>query len=402
MAMLLLQSCGGSSSSSDASDEFDTLGLIANEVDSAVIPSYENFSEVIDQLSSESGSLNAYCDALGTDQESVTLETAQTHWSQAMAIWQNAEMWLLGPITDNSLSIRNRIYSYGEENFISCFADQGVVSLNANPNISIAGRAANHVGLSALEYLLFNQELNHSCTDDLSALSQWNDLPELDRKQQRCAFASAVAEDIKANIDGLENTWDASGENYRLDFVNPANTGESLQALSDSLFYLDTVVKDLKVARPIGLVNGVCEGESDSSAVDFNAVESPYSETSYENIESNLIAFRTLYTGGDGLGFDDIVISSGQPDFHQQFMAKIQAALDLLATFEQSFAADVEAINPEDGHCTQSLNADSPIDGLANPYNLHIALRAITDDLKTSFLVITALDIPDRAQSDND
>ena len=392
-----LVACNGGDSGSNQ-QEFDTFGLLSNVVDEMVIPSYDRFSERVDELTGEEGSLQQYCDAIGTSSEQSQLEQAQNDWTDAMAEWQQSELWLIGAASENSFNLRNRINAFGEANFVPCFVDQAVIERNNDASFSVGSRSANHVGLPALEYLLFNENLNHQCDSTLSISLDWNGLPDEERKQQRCELAKAVAEDVDTTITLIRERWSPEVGNDRLDFLNPQNTAASLQALSDGLFYLDTRVQDTKIGVPAGIANSECQ----SDEIDFSRVESPYSENSYENIENNLKGFLQLYLGGDGLGFDDIIIEAGQQAFHEELQQKIQAAIDYVESTENTLAADLDAIDPANTRCTDSLNASGVIEGIPSPYNLYTLLRQINNDLSTRFLVITALDIPDRAQSDND
>ena len=63
-------------------------------------------------------------------------------------------------------------------------------------------------------------------------------------------------------------------------------------------------MKDLKLGVPLG-INASC-----SAVACPEIVESIYSANSFANIRDNLVAFRNLFTGAEGSGFDDYIRTS--------------------------------------------------------------------------------------------
>lgn len=384
-------------SSVDTAREFDFTGMMANYADNLILPRYRDFAGQAMQLASGDGPLADYCAAIDTDLETDTLGSAREAWREAMASWQQAELLRVGPLAANGAALRNRIYSFGSAApFSSCAVDQGVV-LAQNATFDLSGRSVNSRGLAAIEYLLFNEELTHTCPAQISQTQDWNQRTESERKQWRCDYALQVADDIHTAAEELLWAWNPEGEDYRYHWVNPANQEENLKALSDAIFYVELETKDLKLGVPTGIHSGC------SAAACPEAVESRYSETSLSHIRNNLLTFKQVFNGGNGLGFDDIIVSEGFPEIAQTFNTLVDDALAQIDTMDQSLYAETQALLASgDTLACQNSAANPESMQTVQACSLHGLLKRITDRLRTDFVTIVDLDLPERGQSDND
>lgn len=388
---------GGSNDSAGKAieSEVDLTRMMANYADNLIIPSYENFYN--ETLESNSAVVSDYCASIGTATESASRVSAQTYWRNLMALWQQTELFILGPAAANGNARRNAVYSYASTSpTSSCAIDQSVV-LAQEDTFDIKNRSFNSRGIDALEYLLFNDNLAHTCPVQITQTQGWDALPELDRKQQRCQYAERVLIDIRDNALSLVNAWSAEGGDFRTQFVNPANLSTNLDALSDALFYIELETKDIKLGLPTGIhadcTQVACPG----------SVESRYSEHSLINIRENLEGFRLSLMGGEGLGFDDIINARGFPQVVDTFNSDIDAAITLIGEMDESLLEQSENL------LAGGNNADC-INSAANPdsvrtvpmCSLHGYVKRITDALRIDFITIVDLDLPDRGQSDAD
>lgn len=400
-ALLPLSACvdnKGGSSAAVTPDNFDFVGMLANYTDTIIIPNYEDFADLSAALASSGGALDQYCSAIGTAEEGTARNIAQNAWRDSMAQWQLTEMHQLGPVLDNDSALRNRIHSYSRSNLIStCGIDQSVVIADGDPNFSVSSRASNQRGLGAIEYLLFNDDLSHTCPSQVTQTSNWNQRPESERKQLRCNYARLLAADIDNAAGTLVSAWLTAEGNYRSTFVNPANLDDSLKALSDALFYLDTETKDSKLGIPTG-INSSC-----SQRTCPTVIESRFSHTSLSHIRQNLQSFISLLTGGVGLGFDDIIQQAGVAEVSEKLQADSQLAIAEIDAMTTSLSDQVASISDQ-------ASEDACIAASGNPEgartvavcNLYGYIRRITDTLKVGFVAAVDIDLPDRAQSDND
>ena len=266
-----------------------------------IIPNYESLATTATAFAAGTGSLATYCGAIGSAEEASALAAAQTEWMSVMAKVQLTEPHAVGPAGANDDTLRNRVLSYANVNLNTCSLDQSVTQ-QSNPDFNLSTRSSNQRGLGAIEYLLYNTALTHSCAPQISATSGWNDLSTTARKTQRCTYAQSLATDVADAATTIANEWSATGGNYRATFVAEDSAGTSLQALTDVVIvHMDKEAKDRKIGIPTG-VKAEC---SSYSCADL--IESPYSETSLTNIRNNLIGFREVFNGGDGVGFDDLI-----------------------------------------------------------------------------------------------
>jgi len=398
---LLLTSCVKNISDNVSTDinskEFDFVGMMANYADGVIIPSYERLDTSIKLLGQPGGSIDNYCSSIGSADEFINLELARTSWLTSMSNWQEIETYLIGPIMDNGGSIRNSIYSFFSGSPLStCAIDQAVV-LAEDPTFDLNSRSFNQRGLDALEYLLFNDNLDHTCPAQINETQTWNARSETERRQLRCDYALDLGDDVGQAVDGLMSSWQPGGENFRSDFVNPSNLSTYFQELADALFYIELKSKDAKLGIPTGI-------KSDCSQITCpESVESPYSDTSLENIRANLVGFREFLTGGSGLGFDDIIIQEGFSSVVDNFHQNIEIAIDLIDSMDSSLVEQLDQLvaSGDDSSCLNSAaNPDSVQEIPA--CSLHGFLKRITDSLRTEFIVIVNVDLPDTAAGDND
>ena len=400
LAIVAVSACVDDSTDGTSGDDdelsFDFTAMFANMADNIILPNYEAVMTAATTFAGDSGSIATYCNALGGPDEAVARTTAQTAWRQIMDDWQRAEQHLLGPVLDNNSALRNRVLSYNTGALSTCGIDQAVVQAQA-AGFTVTTKSFNQRGLGAVEYLLFNNDLSHTCPSQITETTDWNARPVLERQQWRCEYALLLAADIESATTALYNAWLPSAGNYRSSFVNPEETKDGLDALTDAIFYLDTDVKDTKLGLPTGIA---------SACSDFSCptrVESPYSEHSLNNIQTNLESFLTLFNGGDGLGFDDLIVAAGFADVSTEFVEQTEAAIAFINTINDSLIAQANAIDStaEEDECSNA--AANP--GTASSFmacDLYGLVKRITDDLKTDFVTIVNVDLPDRAQSDND
>ena len=374
------------------SEGFNTVSMITQIADEVFVANYRVLSERAASFAASDGSLTTYCNAIGTDQEAATFDSAQEQWKLTMAAVQATEMHVLGPAADNEDSLRSRVHSYGAGRLSTCGIDQSVV-LAEESGFDVTSRSINQRGMGAIGYLLFNPELNHTCASQVPETQSWDERPESERRIKRCDLATKVAIDVADAAAIIDVDW----RTYRASFVNQDNAGDSLQLITDGLFALDKLVKDLKLTVPTGF------SQECSARTCPSLVESPYSQNSYQNVRDNLLSFRKIFSGDGGLGFDDYLSNEGFPEVSTRFFENIDAAIAVVDAADASISAEVASIQTaaDETACTNAFAApDQP--SQLNACRLAGSTKRITDDLKIDFVTIVGVMIPDSAQSDND
>jgi len=404
-SVFVLAACGEDSTVSsgdgfnkeqDTNTGFDQGQLIASIVDKVITPTFQEFSTL---AASQQQAINDYCQqevAFANNNGSEQLvddakAIAQDSWRLAMNTWQQAEMMQLAPLTIGDSALRNSIYSWPIQN--SCGVDLDVTyfkagSVNGQP-YDISKRTASRKSLLALEYLLFNDNLDHSCTGSTKPDS-WNNQTEQYRKVARCEYAGEVAKDIDVNSQALLTAWlgnNADVMGYANELKAAGSEGSefatehhAVNKLSDALFYMDIFTKSAKLAEPTGIELNKCGSQPCP-----DVVESRYSHHSLENIINNIQAFKLFIQGGgdDGIGFRDYLIDVGDKATADSLDANIEQVLISTEAY-QSTLAETLVTNPE------------------QVVQTHTEVKNITDKLKSDFITSLALELPKTAAGDND
>ncbi len=411
--VVALQGCGESTSSSAGSgfgqtednssggntggennngNDYDSAQLLANLTDNIIVPTYQSFKTA---AQAQHDSVAAYCAALNVDGQDVAALRldAQQSWKGVAQLWQQAEVMQLGPLADNHNALRNNIYSWPVVS--SCGADQDVVyyeqgHINGN-SYQINQRTDTRRGIDVLEYLLFNNNLDHSCSSNSGPLGDWNIRTDAERIKARCQYAEVVSQDLLANADILLERWQGNdGFAAKLKAAGQAGSEfdsqlKGVNAITDAMFYIDSVTKDGKLAKPMGLFDNSC-----ANSACPEDVEAQLSAHSVENIIANLLALSKLYYGSsdglessDGVGFDDFLKAVGDEQTAERIAAGLNAARLMAAELDKPLA---------------TLLVEEPAKVVA----LHQQLKTVTDEMKGNFINSLALELPQTSAGDND
>ena len=400
-------SSGGSSEgSNNASDSgyaecmesvsgaYDTRCMLTALADEVIIPSYAKLATEAREFSAEGGVLAKYCSAISSADEAQAFNTAETGWKDLVRAVQRAEMHAIGPATENGKALQYRLNSYMAGPISTC----GIDSIAAADNVDVAGRSLNARGIRAMDYLLFNSDLTHTCAPQVSATSGWNDLSESDRKIARCDAAVAIAGDISDAAEKIHTAWSTSGGNYRATYLEPSNTFQSLQATTDSLFYFEKGTKDAKLGKPLGIITACTNITCPES------VEAPYSGMSLQNVITNIEIFTEMFSSNAETGFDAHLENEGWPEVSQAFKSNLAKAKELAESIDSSVASQVAAIQTgsDETECTNAFSNPDTVSESLPMCTLYGLVKRVVDSLKIDFVTIVNVDIPGGSQSDND
>ena len=385
--------------SSDESDQSSSpkLKVLLNVGENIVLPAYQALRDEAISFSVEGGALGMYCADLGTQAEPERLTKVFSGLRSLSERIQVVEVLQVGPLASETNGLHNRIHPYKDFSLATCSLDQAVVA-HAEGDYDIEIRASNQKGFPAVEYLLANPSLAHSCPALVPVTQAWNSLAETDRKKQRCALAQTIANDIAEASTAAFDAWSSEEGGYLDAFTAEESVGENFQALSDALFYIEKITKSRKLTVPLGL-------DSDcSDATCASLVESPYLGNSLQNIAINLEAFLLVLEGGEGFGFDDIIDEAGFPDVSQRFRDQVREATENAQGNALSLAEQVELLEANSGGsaCVNAFANPGSRDEDYPACTLAGLVKRITDDLKIDFVTIVEVSIPGNVQSDND
>ncbi len=364
-------------------DSFDRRAMLAHLSTELLLPVQADFAARSAELPTV---LLAHCDALDAGGGAATLPALQTKLAATLDAWQRADALLVGPAAMDGKALRSLIY--GWPLLSACDLDRDVASRWADPaSYDLTRKLVNARSLSAVEYLLYPQTSAHSC---VATPPGWDALGA-DLPRARCRLALALATDVAAQGAELHTAWRADGGNYVGQLSNAGTSSSSLTSahgavnlVSDAMFYVDRMVKDMKLAEPAGIAVNACDAVQMPC---LREVELRFADRSTFAIRANLGALRELFTGTiggvEGQGFDDFLITLGHPEIAQRMITSLDAAIAQAAALPDSF---LTALDQE----------------YSKVVSTHAAVRGFTDDLKSQFLTVLALEIPDDAAADND
>jgi predicted lipoprotein len=392
-AGLVLAACGGGGGGPDARVDgdapgasFDRRALLSHLANQFLIPTYERFATQADGLAV---AVDAYCAALASPPVGdpvATRTAAQAAWRGAIDVWQLADAVLVDPGAMEVASVANRIYSWPLVS--TCAVDRDTAArFQAPASYDINARFDNARSLAAVEYLLFvGTGADHTCP---TAPDGWSTVV-FSLPRARCELAAVIADDVATQARQLVSMWKPEGGNYVARLTEAGTAGSPLSAqeavnlVSDSLFYVDKMTKDMKLGEPAGILLNSCPTAGQPCLAE---VEHLYAVYGKEALIANLKALRVAFTGTidgvDGPAFDDFLNEVGATELSSRMVGKLDAAITA-----------VEAI--PGGLNDAIVSAPEPVRAA------HTAVKSFTDDMKSQFLTVLGLDIPDDVAGDND
>lgn len=380
---------GGSGAEGGAPAEtvpFTKDGLLRSIAECSV-KQYEQFLALAENLADES--------ALARDVPSADADAAvRNAFLDAMASFQLVEVLRFGPFARASeepnigLDLRDQIYAWRLGG--RCNVDTELLAASyATPGFAESS-LINVRGLGAVEYLSFHPNPDNGCPSyfPMNANGEWAALGSDEVWRRRREYTAVISEGVAVWARELVDAWDPAGQNFFAALVDAgagsvayASQQAALNAASNALFYVEKEVKDFKLGIPLAL-SPECP-----TAHCPEALESQFAGISTQNIARNLDGFDRLFRGcGEGvqaLGFDDWLVTVGAGDLNTRMIA---------ALAEAERAVD---------------ELDPPLEQALVPHTdrvmaVYVALKALTDLLKTEFVSVLDLELPKSTEGDND
>lgn len=317
-------------------------------------------------------------------------------WTSAMDAFEEVELMQWGPLGGTSLpggqGLRDTFYAWPLLG--RCQIDRAIVNKSYEAPDFTKTSLVTTRGLGALEYLLFFEGAENACgsSEDINTSGAWAALSKDEIAARKLAYIKVLTADVGARSAALVDLWDPTKGNYLGTFSSAGKgsavypTVESaLNSVVDALYYVDSVTKDRKVAIPIGLVDPAACSEPPCGEL----LESRYAVRAKQHVRTNLLALRKLLIGcaadGSGLAFDDLLDAAGASALADDLDADLKAAIATVdafpyPTFEEAMTkGDLEAIK-----------------------KVQLAIKAVTDTLKTEFISVLKLELPKRVAGDMD
>jgi predicted lipoprotein len=380
-----LIACGGEPERTPdaAPDQFDRNAMLSHLGHAVLLPLQ---TAAAAQSAMLPGAIDAYCDALDAGTPGATLDAARAQFAAAIDAWQRAEAILVGPAAMDNKTLRGKIYAWPTVS--TCEIDNDTATRWASPSsYDVTTKPIRVRSLTAIEYLLYPPSTSYSC---IAEPSGWSALGA-DVARARCRLAEAIAMDVAAQTAALETAWSADGGDYAGVLAHAGDSGspfstahDAVNAVSTGLFYVDYIVKDMKLAQPAGLATNDC---ATVMAPCLRELELPYSDRTTFAVRANLSALREAFTGttptADGPSFDDFLVALGHGDVADRMTASLDGAIAAAAQLPTTF--------------TTALDSD-----YQKIVDAHAAIKTFTVDLKSQFLTLLGLELPNDVPTDND
>ncbi|MEO0367038.1 MAG: imelysin family protein [Pseudomonadota bacterium] len=331
-----------------------------------------------------------------TPTDTALRDQARAAWNEAMDSWQRNEVLQVGPAGRSAnpdavaggQDFRDFIYSW-PFTLDNCGVEQAALDGTAITSAT----PINTAGLGALEYLLYTDTADATCTAQPDAAA-------------RAAHAERVADRIALLATSLVGRWEPTDGNFLEQWstaglstsVVYSRPQDALDALSIALFYGEKITKDRKVAQPTGLpVTGLTCSQP-IACPEF--LESPLSSRSGRNLSINYQAFRDVFTGlNGGMGVNDLLIGINRQDLADEIIAGLDGALAQVDTIEMSGGFDTSlATIPNRTEC---INASTSSQGLP-PCALFGFMKTAMDTFRGPIVSALSLAVPQSAAGDND
>lgn len=311
---------------------------------------------------------------------------AQEALDQAFHMWQRLEVMQIGPAASSLDTIagedlRDEIYSWPTVNH--CRVDQKTASGQWQEESFFEVNLVNAYGLDALEHLLYADD-ESVCNAAVPPLSDgsWESLGQQGVWAARADFATVLTDELIRLTDELTQSWSASGSNFSGKLARTTNeelyssNQEALNAVYDALFYIETETKDRKLAQALGLRD--CE--TDTCPDDLEGL---LSGKSLNMLRANLEGFEVLFTGGEGIGFEDLLAELGHGGLADSMIAHLESTTAQIEAFEGSL---YDSIETNDGQATELFDT----------------LGLLTSEVKWDLATVIHMIVPSEAAGDND
>ncbi len=382
-------SCDKPTSRPDGVDagDFDRNAMLG-AIGACVVGSYEAFEASATKLETALGALVA----TPTD---ATRKAARDAWLEAMDAWQVVELGQIGPLAATTQpggqGLRDGFYAWPLLG--RCLADEATASKSYEAPDFVTKGLPNTRGLGTLEYLLFFDAPDHGCGSSSIVVTSgsWAALTKEEIASRRAAYGLVLARDLAKNAHALVEAW-KPGKGGFVTSLSTAGKGSAvypdakvaLDAVLSGLFYVDYMTKDIKLGVPSGyIVDPVC-----TEPPCGELVEARWSVTSKRHVKTNLVAFRKLWKGcgaGDaGIAFDDYLRAAGGGALADELEGHLAGAIAAVDAFPYASIEEGLAKDP------------------ASVKTLIVAIKKLTDALKTDVVSILHLDLPARVAGDND
>lgn len=287
------------------SPEEKWVSALSQHIDSSYATLHSNSQLLVE-------SAQAFCN------QSSDINTPRQQWRKTMDAWQDVQWVRFGPIVETNDDWKIQFWP-DKKNIVArkinkILDDESSIDESVVANASVVVQ-----GLSAVELLLFDEPY-------VSRFSEGN----LVAKQ--CQLLVAIANNLSSNTDKILQKWrDPKYQAGWMASVHEAQDGVHANAVSDAVGAMLTQmekVKTDKLGGPLGYKNRNRQPNGYFS-------EGWRSNSSLDNIKINLLTMQGLMVNDDAYDLRTLLESKGNGVIADEFQARLNDALSLLATVDK-------------------------------------------------------------------
>lgn len=277
-------------------DTFEKKNILTNLSDNWIIPSYNEFKGKIETLSVSWTNFKSSA----TQSNLIELQNA---WKESYITFQKVKCVDFGPAMDNAFS--GAIGTFPTDtSVIEANISAGTYDLATISNVSA-------IGLPAMDYLFFEG-------------NAFTNLQNTNRQQ----YVTDLISKITTEVNYVVNNWSS----YRASFIEGTGTSSTspFSQLVNAFCKDYDLLKNSKIGIPLG--------KQSLGIQRLEYLEARYSKIGKELIIENFKSLKAIYTGLDGIGFDDYLIALEKSSLN----ATINTRLDFMISEPQSWSTDLE------------------------------------------------------------
>ena len=300
---LILFSCGKSAPGPDLSDPRGQQ--LRSVYQNGVLPTHAAFVDASDDLysSAEVFSLNP---------SGETLEALRASWKAVTEHWKRCEVYDFGTVSNFFLHTRIHRWPVNIDGLEENIRTEETINEDF-----ISSRGSSIVGLAALEYLLFK--------DDLATTLQ-----QLISDDARTAYLLETAKYLNFVAGELRSRWTEEGPLFA-QRTNLNIDGGQNQLVNGLINYLEKTIR-FRLRTPTG--------DQDGEGPDSDLVETPYAAFSISCLQAGFEEWKTAYRGGTATapmayGFDQYLEELGNTTIAPNISAAITAIDNRLVELQQ-------------------------------------------------------------------
>lgn len=264
-------------------------------------------------------SVGQFCSA---DAVNPSLQQPQMQWKKTMAAWQHIQWVRFGPVMDSNDDWKIQFWP-DKKNILDRKIQQLLNRETPLDAQSIGDASVVVQGLSALELLLF---------DDGYIGAYAGAQGSAPSAEKQCEVLQAIAGYFVQTTKRINNKW--QDQTYREQWVASVNAeqeGVHATAETDVVAALLTQMEKVKLDK----IGGPLGYKNRSKQPNGYFSESWRSNTSLDNIKTNLLALQTMLDNQDGMDLRRLLIEKGNQSTADELGAKINESLHILATLDK-------------------------------------------------------------------